>query len=73
MVIFGGKLTDVKKKAPNKVPLFLEKSLVYLEQNGLECEGLFRISGSLENVRRIKDAIEKGMLFLSLSQVFWIG
>lgn len=61
MPIFGGRIADVKKKAPNKVPLFLEKSLVYLEQNGLDCEGLFRISGSLENVRKIKEAIEKGM------------
>jgi hypothetical protein len=60
MVIFGGRLVDAKKRAPNKVPLFLEKSLAYLEQNGLDSEGLFRVSGSLENIRKIKEAIEKG-------------
>lgn len=64
MVIFGGRLQDAKKRAPNKVPLFLEKSLAYLEQNGLDSEGLFRVSGSLENIRKIKDTIEKGMCSL---------
>jgi hypothetical protein len=61
MVIFGGRIVDAKKRAPNKVPLFLEKSLVYLEQHGMDCEGLFRVSGSLENIRKIKDVIEKGI------------
>lgn len=61
MPIFGGRLVDAKKRAPNKVPLFLEKSLTWLEQNGLDCEGIFRVSGSLENIRKIKEAIEKGM------------
>eukprot|EP00026_Physarum_polycephalum_P003973 Phypoly_transcript_03990.p1 GENE.Phypoly_transcript_03990~~Phypoly_transcript_03990.p1 ORF type:complete len:710 (+),score=92.36 Phypoly_transcript_03990:119-2248(+) len=59
MVIFGGRIVDAKKRAPNKVPLFLEKSLAYLEQHGMDCEGLFRVSGSLENIRKIKEIIEK--------------
>lgn len=61
MVIFGGRLSDAKKRAPNQVPLFLEKSLLYVEQHvGVDCEGIFRVSGSLENIKRIKEAIERG-------------
>lgn len=61
MPVFGGRLSDARK-GPNKVPVFLEKAFNYLETNGLTSEGLFRISGSLESVKKLQATIEQSML-----------
>mmetsp|Transcript_14683 Transcript_14683/g.41773 ORF Transcript_14683/g.41773 Transcript_14683/m.41773 type:complete len:908 (-) Transcript_14683:200-2923(-) len=60
-----GKKTKVVANAkfdpdnPTLPPLFL-KSVAYLEQRGLEVEGIFRVSGSVARVKALKERFDKG-------------
>uniref|UniRef100_A0A7S4IIV3 Rho-GAP domain-containing protein n=1 Tax=Vannella robusta TaxID=1487602 RepID=A0A7S4IIV3_9EUKA len=47
-------------RASESLPPIVEQACKYLEHNALQSEGIFRISGSQEDVRRIKDRFDKG-------------
>ncbi|XP_048406394.1 rho GTPase-activating protein 18 isoform X4 [Stegostoma tigrinum] len=61
--IFGVPLTHLiendQKIDPNtKVPLFLKELLSWLEENGLETEGMLRISGSVARIKNLQKELD---------------
>ncbi|XP_078275499.1 rho GTPase-activating protein 18 [Rhinoraja longicauda] len=61
--LFGVPLAQLiendQKIAPStKVPLFLKQLLCCLEDNGLETEGILRISGSLARIKNLQQELE---------------
>ena len=47
------------KKPDLKVPEFVEKLCQHIEEHGLTTDGLFRIPGSVKNIKAAKDFIDK--------------
>jgi Rho GTPase-activating protein 1 len=61
--IFGVKLEEVMLHPLNKdkkVPFIVEKALLYVEQHGLQTEGIFRLSGNSNKIQEMKKLIDKG-------------
>jgi len=64
---FGVPLEDLLKqdvvKHPKlnlRVPFFVRQSIKCITRNGIDWEGIFRISGNKETVASLKDSIDKG-------------
>ncbi len=46
----GPTLEDFRASADNPIPVFLEKSIRYIEREGLDAEGLYRVPGNRAHV-----------------------
>jgi hypothetical protein len=61
--IFGATLgAGARANNPGKLPYapFIEHALQYLVQNGMDTEGIFRLSGMASEMNTYKDRINKG-------------
>lgn len=47
----------------DQIPLAIEKMISFLELHGLNTQGIFRISGSVERVHALRDQIDRGSVF----------
>jgi hypothetical protein len=43
------------------IPPIITKTIAYLDQNALEVEGIFRLSGSANKIESIKDEFDLGL------------
>lgn len=71
-VVFGVPLAELmtkhEKEQLNDIPSFIAEALDTIDATGIEMEGIFRVSGSVLAIRGIKDAINQGLLYESLSK-----
>ncbi|KAG1673807.1 Protein FAM13A [Nymphon striatum] len=52
---FGTSLTDLFKKNPDsEVPAIVKRICKYLEENGLTQEGIFRVSGNVKTIEKLR-------------------
>lgn len=61
--VFGTPLSDCFRKHKNHVrilPPILTKTIGYLDQRGLEVEGIFRLAGSASLIEQYRDAFDLG-------------
>ncbi|KAF2356322.1 Rho GTPase-activating protein domain [Trinorchestia longiramus] len=57
-VVFGVPLSTAVERSPThdglKLPLVVRQCIDYVEQNGLECEGIYRLSGVKSKVQQLR-------------------
>eukprot|EP00002_Diphylleia_rotans_P024160 TRINITY_DN4762_c0_g1_i6.p1 TRINITY_DN4762_c0_g1~~TRINITY_DN4762_c0_g1_i6.p1 ORF type:complete len:368 (-),score=95.92 TRINITY_DN4762_c0_g1_i6:429-1532(-) len=61
--LFGVPLLRILKRENrqgNEVPILIQEFLDYIQQKGLEEEGIFRVSGTKSHVERLKNDCERG-------------
>jgi hypothetical protein len=62
--VFGVSLNDALGRRVSRrhaIPPIITKTVVYLDQNGLEVEGIFRLSGSANKIESYKDEFDLGL------------
>lgn len=63
--IFGGSLEDTlnfeRMRNPDRiVPELVEECVRFVQENGLECDGIFRLAGKKSLVRKLQEKFDKG-------------
>ena len=53
-------LEDFRTSADNPIPLFLEKALTFIEKEGLDAEGLYRVPGNRAHVDLLLQKFDEG-------------
>ncbi|XP_077580482.1 rho GTPase-activating protein 12-like isoform X4 [Stigmatopora nigra] len=55
--VFGGSLTNLCQKENDTVPSFVKTCIEHVESNGLHVDGLYRVSGNLALIQKLRFAI----------------
>ncbi|KAM8753063.1 rho GTPase-activating protein 4 isoform 2-T2 [Rhynchonycteris naso] len=58
--LFGGDMEKFIQSSGEPVPLVVESCVRFINLNGLQHEGIFRVSGAQPRVTEIRDAFERG-------------
>ncbi|XP_052026078.1 rho GTPase-activating protein 4 isoform X4 [Apodemus sylvaticus] len=58
--LFGGDLEKFIQNSGRPVPLVVESCIRFINLNGLQHEGIFRVSGAQARISEIRDAFERG-------------
>ncbi|XP_031220113.1 rho GTPase-activating protein 4 isoform X3 [Mastomys coucha] len=58
--LFGGDLEKFIQSSGTPVPLVVESCIRFINLNGLQHEGIFRVSGAQARISEIRDAFERG-------------
>ncbi|XP_033704988.1 rho GTPase-activating protein 4 isoform X2 [Tursiops truncatus] len=58
--LFGGDMEKFIQSSGQSVPLVVESCIRFINLNGLQHEGIFRVSGAQPRVSEIRDAFERG-------------
>ncbi|XP_012612696.1 rho GTPase-activating protein 4 isoform X1 [Microcebus murinus] len=58
--LFGGDMEKFIQSSGQPVPLVVESCIRFINLNGLQHEGIFRVSGAQLQVSKIRDAFERG-------------
>ncbi|CAH6779864.1 Arhgap4 [Phodopus roborovskii] len=58
--LFGGDLEKFIQSSGQPVPLVVESCIRFINLNGLQHEGIFRVSGAQARISEIRDAFERG-------------
>ena len=53
-------MDDFRASADNPIPVFLEKAINFIEKEGLDAEGLYRVPGNRAHVDLLFQEFEKG-------------
>lgn len=59
-MIEGGTLSDFIQSEKNLVPLFMEKCVEFIEQEGLDSEGIYRVPGNRAHVELLYQKLQEG-------------
>lgn len=57
-------IEDFAQSDSNPIPLFLEKCVRFIEEEGLDSEGIYRVPGNRAHVELLFQKFEEGWLFL---------
>ena len=67
--LFGVQVTatleDFRSSAENPIPVFLEKAITFIEKEGLDAEGLYRVPGNRAHVDLLFQKFDEGTGVLS--------
>lgn len=58
-------IEDFAQSETNRIPLFLEKCVRFIEEEGLDSEGIYRVPGNRAHVDLLFQKFEEGVYFLS--------
>jgi RalA-binding protein 1 len=58
--VFGIQLEELFAREGGNVPYFLMRMIQYLEEKGLQEEGILRVSGSVGEINSLKEALQHG-------------
>lgn len=61
-MIEGATLADFLQSDKNLVPLFLEKCVEFIEQEGVDSEGIYRVPGNRAHVELLYQKMQEGEL-----------
>jgi hypothetical protein len=66
-IVFGGDLETLAKLSGDNIPLFLRKSIEYIESSGgVESQGIYRLSGNASTVQKYRTQVNQcNMSFLT--------
>ena len=56
----GDTVTYERRFGPQLVPILVQKSVEFIREHGLSEEGIFRLPGQDNSVRRFRDAFDAG-------------
>lgn len=57
-------IEDFAQSETNRIPLFLEKCVQYIEDKGLDSEGIYRVPGNRAHVELLFQKFEEGELLI---------
>ena len=57
-------IEDFAQSETNRIPLFLEKCVQFIEDEGLDSEGIYRVPGNRAHVELLFQKFEEGKFFL---------
>lgn len=57
-------IEDFAQSETNRIPLFLEKCVRFIEDEGLDSEGIYRVPGNRAHVELLFQKFEEGILFI---------
>lgn len=57
-------IEDFAQSDTNPIPLFLEKCVRFIEDEGLDSEGIYRVPGNRAHVELLFQKFEEGELFI---------
>lgn len=58
--VFGSSLVEICKRERSSVPRFIRRCTAVIEERGLDTDGLYRISGNLSAVQKIRCQVDQG-------------
>ena len=58
--VYGSSLINLCKREKRSVPLFVEEITTAIESRGLDMDGLYRISGNLSEVQKLRNQVDHG-------------
>eukprot|EP01103_Thecamoeba_quadrilineata_P015651 TRINITY_DN5010_c0_g2_i1.p1 TRINITY_DN5010_c0_g2~~TRINITY_DN5010_c0_g2_i1.p1 ORF type:complete len:964 (-),score=189.08 TRINITY_DN5010_c0_g2_i1:50-2533(-) len=58
--VFGVPIKELERRDPNGIPTIVLECCQFIEEKGMELEGIFRISGDQNEVISLKNAIDSG-------------
>ncbi|KAM5221236.1 LOW QUALITY PROTEIN: rho GTPase-activating protein 4 [Ctenodactylus gundi] len=58
--LFGGDMEKFIESSGQPLPLVVESCIRFINLNGLQHEGIFRVSGAQQRISEIRDAFERG-------------
>ncbi|KRX78955.1 WW domain-containing protein [Trichinella sp. T6] len=57
--VFGSSLTEICRREKNTVPKFVTVCMSLIEERGLETDGLYRMSGNLSQIQKIRCSVDQ--------------
>lgn len=57
-------IEDFAQSETNRIPLFLEKCVRFIEEEGLDSEGIYRVPGNRAHVELLFQKFEEGNFYL---------
>lgn len=65
-------IEDFAQSETNRIPLFLEKCVRFIEDEGLDSEGIYRVPGNRAHVELLFQKFEEGNYTIDLIEMFWL-
>ena len=59
-MVEGAALSDFLQSEKNLIPLFMEKCVEFIEQEGLDSEGIYRVPGNRAHVELLYQKLQEG-------------
>lgn len=63
-MVDGTNLSDFLQSEKNLIPLFMEKCVEFIEQEGLDSEGIYRVPGNRAHVELLYQKLQEGKEFV---------
>lgn len=63
-MVDGTNLSDFLQSEKNLIPLFMEKCVEFIEQEGLDSEGIYRVPGNRAHVELLYQKLQEGKEFI---------
>jgi hypothetical protein len=67
--MFGSELEDTMKDPNLEAPIIVIRCMESVERRGLDAEGIYRVSASLLDINKLKQAFDDGETFLFIHNV----
>ena len=58
--VYGSNLISLCKREKRNVPLFVDEIIASIEARGIEMDGIYRISGNLSEVQKLRNQVDHG-------------
>lgn len=62
--VFGSTLMEISQRERSAVPKFVRVVTEVIEAKGLDVDGLYRVSGNLSAIQKIRCQVDQGMLMM---------
>lgn len=59
LLTFGSRIDLICKREQRSVPSFVERCVAYVEQRGLDVDGIYRLSGNQAHIQKLRCQIEQ--------------
>jgi Rho GTPase-activating protein RGD1 len=66
---FGVDLAQQMARDNVEVPIIMEKCCTAIEKYGLQTQGIYRLSGMVSKVQKLKERLDKGSLSISKAKL----
>lgn len=67
--VFGSTLAAICHHEQTAVPRFIQLITEVVESKGLDTDGLYRVSGNLSSIQRIRCQVDQGIFHLQIKKI----
>ena len=58
--MFGTRLDTLVARDGGEIPFIIRRVAEYIEENGMDSEGLYRVNGNAKNIEKMRLSFDKG-------------